>query len=285
MFTNSQVKAWLLLLLAPMLTQCLEPPLQKSSPSSELDSEVNAEKKTSRLTDTAAITGLHSNACAAMKARLGQRIPDLTTSFCGAKALSEITLDDVYTKDKNGKPVLSIDEKSAEGISHLGFASPLYIDIQPVDFFEYIVTGVMKKGVGGKPMDESIKVYDFVPVPSREEFVVSTYQYKLDFSRKFGEIELKTSKLGMQMEKIYLPEEKLFIVAERSIQTIEDGLFKKWGLYIVFQAKGEGTVMWTYLDMKISNLGIHELIKDQFLSMADRVPSQFFENVSRISGE
>ncbi len=282
------VKTWfqryLIGVLAPCLVHCAEPKIQKLDQSSA-PAAATAEAKGSRLTDPAPVVSLHTDACAAIKARLSNTYPDLSENFCGAKALGDISLSDVYFSDKKGKPVLTTEEKSSDGVSHLGYASPLYINLGAVDFFEFIVAGIMKKGVGGKSFDPSIKAYEFIPQIPKAPFVVSEYAYKLDFDRSFGDIKLKTSKLGITTRKIYLPDEKLFILAETNTEVLEEGLFKKWGLYLVFQQKDEGTVMWSYLDMKISNLGIHELIKDQFLQMADNIPSQFFENVSRISGE
>ena len=239
----------------------------------------------SYLANPSQVITLRDSSCAAIKVHLGRSIPDLSNLFCKSKALSKVSLDDVYVKDKKGKPILVFMKKSDDWISHLAYATPVYIHLTPVDIFEYLVTGVMKKGIAGKTIDESIKVYGFEPMPSNDPFVVSSYQYQLEFAQTVGEIELPASRLAMKLQKIYLPDEKIFIVAERNTEVIQDGLFKKWSLYLIFQPKADYSVMWIYLDMEIANLGIPELIKDRLTGLADKIPSQFFENISRITGE
>ena len=221
-------------------------------------------------------------ACDAFTNNIADKYATLSIDLCGAREGGvDLDFSQVYFRDRVGVPYKVMDRPEA-GVSRLGYLFPMFLETDAVNFYQYLMTGVMKKGVGSDRFDPSVTAYDFTPSTNSDPFVTSAFTYLLDYEKAFGDIQLAKSTLEMSFEWLHFPDDNLFLAADRSENILAEGLFQSWEIYIFFIPFGNATVAYAYVDMSLSNLGIHEVIRQEYLLLTEKLPQLIFKSIERL---
>lgn len=245
------------------------------------DNESNVSSETLTFENPSLFQDLSQQACNSF-GKLPEKYQDLKQGLCPSIFDVSLTQEHIYLNNKNGKAVKIIEERLPDNVSRFGYLLPMFAEVDTVRFYQYLMTGVMQKSIGSDIFDENVSAYNFVPRTQQEQYVTASYSYQLDYSQSFGDIAIQPSTLDMHFDWLYFPESSLYLVADTSQQILEDGLFKKWGLYLFFIEYEGKTLAIAYLDMIIANLGIHDVILQEYLTLAGKLPPMIFRSIPRV---